>query len=198
MKDSLPSIHHSSFRIHHFSFVRPAGPEDFRPAAHCSLLAEDRFERAGVEPDAAAGVAAVNAHIVVGLFVEPAGAARAVHRDWPLAPLARLLAQSLAQARERLLVLTTEILLFESPPAFVENVCHGLPPPENVGAGRARLPPARARRPRCVCFDDALSNSRKVRRSATPSPRRDPCAAATCSISFRRTASAEGLKRKGF
>src|SRR5437588_9931480 len=150
MKDSLPSIHHSSFRIHHFSFVRPAGPEDFRPAAHCSLLADDLFERAGVEPDAAAGVAAVNAHVVVALVVEFARAARAVHRDGAVAPLPRLLAQRLAQARERLLVLTTEILLFESPPAFVENVWHGLPPPENVGAERSRASLPRACRPRCV------------------------------------------------
>src|SRR5919199_5778433 len=139
-------IHHSSLRTHHSSFVRPAGPEDFRPAAHRGLLADNLFERSGVEPDAAAGVAAVNAHVVVRLLVELPRAARAAHRDGALAPAQRLLAQGLAQARERLLILAPKILLFESPPAVVENVCHDLPPPGNVRAGPdARLPPSSAR-----------------------------------------------------
>src|ERR1043166_8898297 len=129
-----------------FSFVRPAGPEDLRPAAHRGLLADDLFERAGVEPDAAAGVAAVDARVVVGLLVEFPRAARAVHRDRPVvAVLARLIAYRLAQARERLLVLAAGILLFESLPAFLENVCHGRPPPDDVGAGAlARPAPGRA------------------------------------------------------
>src|SRR5438105_1855388 len=152
---SLP-IHHSAFIIHHFSFVRPAGPEDFRPAAHRGLLADDLFERAGVEPDAAAGVAAVNAHVVVRFLVELPRAARAAHRDGALPPAQRLLAQRLAQSRERLLVLAPEILLFESPPAVVENVCHDLPPPGNVGArAPASVPRARAVRVKSdsmVCY----------------------------------------------
>src|SRR5205085_1900154 len=77
-----------------------------------------------VEPDAAAVVAAVDAHLIVRVLVELARAARAVHRDRPHAARAGVLAYSFTQALERLLVLAPEILLFESPPALVENVSH--------------------------------------------------------------------------
>src|ERR1044071_7105720 len=94
-----------------FSLVRSTGPEGVEPAAAAALLADDLFELARVEPDAAAGVAAVDADLVVGLGVEPARAARAVHRDGLGTVLARLLLDRLAQALERLLVLAPEVLL---------------------------------------------------------------------------------------
>src|SRR5688572_5436162 len=99
-----------------------AGPDGVEPAAGAALFADDLFELARVEPDAAAGVAAVYVDLVVGLGVELARAARAGHRDGLAAVLLRLLADGLAQAFERLLVLATEILLFEAAAAFVENV----------------------------------------------------------------------------
>src|SRR5215210_6592794 len=104
------------------SLVRPAGPEGVEPATGAVLRADDLFELAGVEPDAAAGVAAVDVDLVVDLGVEPTRTARAVHRDGLGAVLARLLPDRLAQALERLLVPAAEVLLLQSPSAFVENV----------------------------------------------------------------------------
>jgi hypothetical protein len=42
-----------------------------------------------------------------------------------LAPLARVGVERLAQTVERLLVFAPKVFLFESSPAFVENVRHG-------------------------------------------------------------------------
>src|SRR5437588_1987620 len=106
----------------HFLSLRPAGPEGVEPATDGILLFDDVFEVARVEPDAAARVAAADAHVVVGILVEFARAARAFHRCGVLATRARLVAQRLAQAVERLLVLASEVFLFEAPSAFVENL----------------------------------------------------------------------------
>src|SRR5438270_200994 len=104
------------------SSLRPAGPEGVEPATDGVLLFDDVFEVARVEPDAVARVAAADAHVVVYVLVELARAARAVHRDGALAARAGLFTQRLAQAVERLFVLASEVLLFKSPSAFVENL----------------------------------------------------------------------------
>src|SRR2546423_436265 len=122
MNERQYSIHHSALCILHFPSLRPAGPEGVEPATDGVLLFDDVFEVARVEPDAAARVAAADAHVVVRVLVELACAARAGHRGGVLAARARLVAQRLAQAVERLLVLASEVLLFETPSAFVENL----------------------------------------------------------------------------
>src|ERR687888_1983449 len=122
MSDELVRLaftHHSLLITHCFSSVRPAGPEGVEPATDGVLLFDDVFEVARVEPDAVARVAAADANVVVHVLVELARAARASHRDGVLAARARLIAQGLAQAVERLLVLAPEVFLFEAPPAFV-------------------------------------------------------------------------------
>src|SRR5215210_9290506 len=100
------------------SLVRPAGPEGVEPAAGAVLRADDLFQLARVEPDAAAGVAAVDVDLVVDLGVELPRAARAGHGDGVGAVLLRLLADRFAQALERLLVLAREVLLLQAPSAF--------------------------------------------------------------------------------
>jgi hypothetical protein len=124
LKGKQYSVHHSSLIVHHFigSLIRPAGPEGMEPAACGVLLIDDLFEFTGIEPDAAAGVAAIDVYLVVCVLVKLPRAARAVHRHGPQPSIVRVLAYRLAETLKRLLVPALEILLFESSAAFVENV----------------------------------------------------------------------------
>src|SRR5919107_4644610 len=127
MNEEAQARSNSSLITPRSSFLaRPAGPEGVEPAVGRVLLVDYVFEFARVEPDAAAVVAAVYAHLVVGVLVELARAARAVHRDRPHAARARVLAYGLAKFFERLLIFAPEVFVFECPTAFVENVCQRL------------------------------------------------------------------------
>src|ERR687890_500390 len=167
MNEEAQARSNSSLITPRSSFLaRPAGPEGVEPAVGRVLLVDYVFEFARVEPDAAAVVAAVYAHLVVGVLVELARAARAVHRDRPHAARARVLAYRLAEPLQRLLVPPPEVLLFEAPPALVENVSH-----VSLLLG---LRAARRRARDDGVYLCGLCNSRKPRRRATRSLRRAP------------------------